>query len=189
MLGKDAFCPKSGAPLSEERHYDESGHPRRAVEADGDGPTATAGELTNGARRSTTRALLRHFRRCHERHHEADPTLYRTASTSLCRLKRTATGRQAWDVHVWYALRHHLRRQGHDVEWMGAHAGLRCPGCHGRLRFERRGAVVTASCGSNCDGTGTDRLPEIRSAIARLVAAAFDADDPPTTDDVLQFDA
>jgi hypothetical protein len=202
MLGKDAFCPKSGAPLSEERHYDESGRPRRAVEPgaiDGDrseragvddaDDAVPVGELTNGARRSSTRALIRHFRRCHQRHREAAPTLYRTVSTAVTRLKRAASGRQAWDVHVWYALQERLRRQGHDVEWMGGHASVSCPRCHGRLRFERPGTEVRAYCGSNCGGTGVDRLPEIRSVVANLLAAAFGADEAPDPESVLQFDA
>lgn len=201
MIGNDAFCPESGAPLSEERHYDESGRPLRAVvddpgdagangESTGDGSTdgeSTEGELTVGARRSSTRALLTYFRRCHEAHDEPSPSLYRTASTALTRLKRIATGRQAWDVHVWYALQYRLRRRGYDVDWMDAHAGLRCPGCHGDLQFERRGADLAAYCGANCGGTAADRLPEIRSAIAGLADAAFD-DATPTDDDVLRFD-
>jgi hypothetical protein len=190
MLGHDAFCPESGAPLSEERHYDESGRPLRAVvddPSDGPGGPTNEGELTAGSRRSSTRALTRYFRRCHRRHCDPDPALYRVASAAIVRLKRTATGRGAWDVHVWYALYHHLDRRGFDVGWMAVHAGLRCPDCHGRLRFEDPGEVA-AFCGTGCDGTDRDRLPEIRGIVARLATAALDADDPLDPDDVLRFD-
>jgi hypothetical protein len=193
MIGNDAFCPESGAPLSEERHYDESGRPLRAVVDDdvaggGRGETVTAGELTAGARRSSREALLAHFRRCHRRHcREADPALDRAASGCLRRLKRVATGTRGWDVHVWYALQYRLRARGFDVEWMDAHAGLRCPGCHGDLRFEQHGEVVAAYCGTNCDGTRSDRLPDLRSTVTDLVGAAFDDADPDPTE-VFRFD-
>jgi hypothetical protein len=193
MLGKDAFCPESGAPLSEERHYDESGRPLRAVVDDeaGGGERAgatTEGELTTGARRSSREALLAHFRRCHRRHRgETDPELHLAASTGLRRLKRVATGSRGWDVHVWYALQYRLRTREFEVAWMDAHAGLRCPDCHGDLQFQRHGEVVAAYCGANCDGTHRDRLPDLRSTVTDLVGAAFDDADPDPAE-VFRFD-
>lgn len=188
MIGHDAFCPESGAPLSDERHYDEFGRATRAVVGSDDEPEPTDGVLTAGARRSSRRALIRYVRRCHRRHETPDPDLYRAASAALSRLKRAADGRAAWDVHVWYALRVRLRRRGFDASWMDAHAGLRCPDCHGRLRFEERADRVAGYCGANCDGSGADRLPTVRSTVADLVGAAFDAPAPDPTD-LLRLDS
>lgn len=184
MIGNDAFCPKSGAPLSEEQHYDDAGTPRRAVVDDGRTTEAPVGELTNGSHRSSTAALAAYFRRCHRRREPADDALYREAAVELRRLDRAASGRQAWDVNVWFALKHRLERAGHDVAWMGACATPRCPRCHGRLRYDRVGDDVVARCGTRCGDDGRDRLPEIRDTVATLYAAAFD--DRPT-DDLLRF--
>lgn len=189
MIGSDAFCPKTGAPLSERRHYDATGQPYRAVTSDERAiATPTEGELTNGAVRSSSSALLRYFRRCHRRHHDDDEALYRQASIAVRRLKNAATGRQEWDVHVWYALERRLARTGHENWWMHSHAEPRCPRCHGRLSYTKRVDGVGARCGTNCDGRQVDRLTTVRATVADLYAQAFPDDgDGVSTEDVLQF--
>lgn len=189
MIGSDAFCPKTGAPLSDQRHYDGRGRSYRSVVGDGLGVTTpTEGELTNGAVRSAAPALTRYFIRCQRRYGEPDAALYRRASLAIRQLKRAASGREESDVHVWYALRHRLRRFGYPTEWMHSHIELRCPGCHGRLKYVDHGAGVTARCGTNCDGHHADRLEEIRAVVLALYAAAFPDDEGElSTDDVLRF--
>ncbi|WP_436928785.1 hypothetical protein [Halosimplex halobium] len=187
MIGTDPFCPESGAPLSRDRHYDETGRGKRAVTTtDRSAAAGTAGELTNGAVRSARTALLTYFERCHRRHADADEELYRRAAVALRRLKSGASGRQEWDVHVWFALKHRLASTSHGVEWMNDHATLRCPECAGRLRYRRTPGCVVATCGVNCDGADGDALAAIRETVASLYATAFD-DDPPDTGEILQF--
>lgn len=186
MIGEHAFCQTSGAPLSEETSYDEDGTARRHV-VQGDEDPDTAGELTNGGLRSSRRALVAYFRRAHRKHHDYDEELYRRAALALRRLKRAASGAQAADRHVWFALKCRLDRTGHDVAWMDDHVALRCPNCHGRLRFGADpDGTVRAACGTDCDGTSEDRLERTREAIASLYGAAFE-DSPPAVDDLLQF--
>ncbi len=188
MIGNDSFCPKSGAPLSEKQHYDEGGRPRRAVRLEGpSGDVAMDGELTNGAVRSARTALFNHFKRCHQQHDDADDDLYQRASLALCRLKRTATGTQEWDVYVWYVLEKRLRRIGFETEWMHTHATLRCPYCHGRLGYREVADGVVARCGTNCTDDSADRLGEIRRLLADLYATAFPNDEPSEADAFLQF--
>lgn len=195
MIGNDAFCPETGAPLSRERHYDDRGAPQRAVLAReesaaestaGDSAEGRAGELTNGATRSSKAALFNYFRRCHERHADTDDALYRKAALGLGRLKRAADGRDGEDVYVWYALGRRLDAAGFAVEWMHTHAEPRCPECHGRLAYESGGGDVRARCGTNCTGDHADQLHEIRTIVAELYARAFDeAADP---DEFLRFE-
>ncbi|WP_049903413.1 hypothetical protein [Halococcus agarilyticus] len=185
MIGEDAFCPKTGAPLTEEQQYDDAGRPRRVVTADEESLAAdAAGELTTGAVRSSKAALFNRFRRCHERHHETDDALYRKAALALARLKRTAEDTESWDVHVWYALRKRLAAAGHDVEWMHAHVEPRCPHCHSRLRYEAYADTVTARCVAGCGGR-PDQLTAIRETIAALYTRAFDTSIDP--DEFVQF--
>ena len=174
MIGPDAFCPESGAPLSEANHYDETGRAWRAVSPDDHSPPdAPDGLLTAGAVRSSRTALWTHFRRCAGRHDAPDDCL-RTAALALRRLKRAASGRTAWDVHVWYALQHRLSVAGYDAAWMGSHAELRCPDCHGRLRYATVGGRLVARCGTRCGDDPSDRLPALRETVATLYGAAFD---------------
>ncbi|MFC7142005.1 hypothetical protein ACFQMA_19485 [Halosimplex aquaticum] len=189
MIGIDSFCPKSGAALTRDRHYDERGRSKRAVTAtDGSSATGTVGELTNGAVRSAQTALLAYFRRCHARHAEPADDLYRRASLALRRLKSSADGRQEWDVHVWLALNRRLDATGYDVDWMHCHTAIRCPGCHGRLRFRTTDSgTVVARCGVDCDGQTGDALVEIRETLASLYADAFDGEDCPGPEEFLQF--
>lgn len=189
MIGSDAFCPKTGAPLSEQRHYDGRGRSARAVVGDDpDVSISTDGELTNGAVRSAAAALARYFRRCHRRHAEPDEALYRHASLAIRQLKRTTSGREEADVHVWYALGHRLDRLGYPTEWMHSHVEPRCPSCHGQLKYTPLVSSVTARCATNCDGCHTDRLEEIREVVVELYAATYPDDEHGiSTTDVLRF--
>ncbi|WP_435077469.1 hypothetical protein [Halococcus sp. AFM35] len=175
MIEEDAFCPKTGAPLSEQTEYDGQGYPRHvALPDEFIAESEPLGELTNGAVTSSKAALFNHFRRCHQRHTEANDRLYRKAALELRRLKRAAEGRANWDVHVWYALQRRLDGKGFDVEWMHAHAELRCPHCHGRLKYELYdNGDVYALCGTNCTGDKADQLETIRETIAALYSRSF----------------
>jgi hypothetical protein len=186
MIGEDAFCPKTGASLSDEQHYDDEGHPQRVVTADADSlASQSAGEFTTGAVRSSKSALFNRFRDCHQRHRPANDALYRKAALALSRLKRAADGTESWDTHVWYALRRRLAMDGFEVEWMHAHAEPRCPHCHGHLRYEQYDTGdVLAQCATGC-GHETDHLPAIRETIAQLYSRAFD--EPADASEFLQF--
>ncbi len=188
MIGKDAFCPKTGASLSRETHYDEDGQPRRVVQADDAAlGTGTVGELTNGAVRSSRTALLSYFQRCHGRHAAGDDDLYRSASLALKRLKASADGRQEWDVHVWYALKRRLDRTGYDVEWMDGYAELWCPRCHSKLQYgSGSDDVLRAWCGIECTDRPVERLTELREIMATLYRTAFDEATLPASEDFLQ---
>lgn len=173
MKGSYAFCPKTGVPLSEEKHYDHGGGYQRVPEAGATDATPAA-ELTNGSRRSSTVALCVYFRRTHQRHDAPDDALYREAALALRRLKRTATETQAWDVYVWFTLAERLSRTGHDVAWMHDHAEWRCPGCYGPLRYDAVGDGVAARCVQACDGDRGDRLASLHATVAALYRATFD---------------
>ena len=179
MIGEYAFCPKTGAPLSREKHYDETGQPQRAPIPDEHvEQTVVEAELTNGAVRSSVQALNNHFRRCHQRHHERDSDLYRNVALALKRLKRAATGIEGRDVYVWYALYEHLSRRGYAIEWMHAHVEPRCPVCHGPLTYGRRGVDgIVARCATNCTDDGADRMIDIRNTVTTLYRRTFSADD------------
>ena len=186
MIDEHAFCPRSGAPLSDEKHYDERGHARRAPEELNDEPTIQ--ELTNGERRSSRRALLVHFRRCHGRHADPDSTLYRTASLALYRLKRTAHGTVDRDVYVWYALAERLAREGFDAGWMHAHVEPRCPRCHGKLKYGRTpDGGLRARCGARCSDGRSDALREVRETVADLYTRAFEPGAPIEVNDLVTF--
>lgn len=187
MKGEYAFCPKTGAELSETRHYDDDGRPRRAALS---GEHAlrpeTEGELTDGALRSSATALLNYYRRCQDRHCDPDENRVAAAALALRRLKRTASGVEEWDVHVWYALSLRLSDRGHETAWMDAHTEPRCLACGSRLAYEEcEPGVVRGRCPTNCTGDGGDRLPRIRRTIADLYRRAFGEEIE--TEDVLQF--
>lgn len=187
MIGTDAFCPKSGASLTDERHYDARGRGLRAVSGDETARAAgTTGELTGGAVRSSRSALVAYFRRCHTRHEAVDADLYGTASLLVYRLLR-ARETQPPDVVVWYALERRLDALGNDVGWMHAHASLRCPACHGRLRYVRVGDALTARCGVRCSPEGERALETIRTDVASLYDEAFPDADPLDADAVLRL--
>lgn len=189
MRGINAFCPKTGASLSDQQHYDSQGRSYRSVIGDEVNIEPSAeGELTNGAIRSSTTALVRYFRCCHRHHDEPDGALYRRASLAIQQLKRTASGREGADVHIWYALYHRLDRLGCATEWMHSHAELRCPRCHGQLKYTTLGSGMSARCGTNCNGRYTDCLVEIREIVVALYTKTFPDDESGiSTNDVLQF--
>lgn len=183
MIGEHAFCPTSGASLSRDVHYDERGRPERVPQSDDLAPNASLeAPLTTGNRRSSRRALATHFRRCHRRHDEPNNELYCRGALALARLKRTATGRQEYDVIVWYALGERLARDGFDVNWMAAHAEPRCPECHGRLTYVPGVDGLLGRCGGSCRGTREDRLDTIRETVRSLFARTFPDDPTPDTD-------
>lgn len=183
MIGEHAFCPTSGASLSREVHYDERGRPERVPQSDDLSPNAALeAPLTTGKRRSSRRALLTYFRRCHRRHADANDDLYRRAALALDRLKRTATGRQERDVIVWCALADRLAREGFDVDWMGAHVEPRCPECSGRLTYAEGPDGPIARCGGSCCERRADRLAAIRERVRSLLAQTYPDDPAPETD-------
>jgi hypothetical protein len=188
MIGEDAFCPKTGAPLSEENHYDEQGNSQRATVPDECSPEShLPGELTNGARQSAKAALFNRFRRCHQRHREVNNALYRKAALGLHRLKRAADGQHGWDIYVWYALHQWLERMGFNVEWMHTHVEPRCPDCHGQLNYTLYdNGKVSAQCATNCTADKADKLPAIRKIVASLYSQAFDESIDPK--ELLRFD-
>lgn len=186
MIGNDSFCPRTGAKLSEDNHYDENGHQRVAL-ADAFGIDGEEeGKLTTGAIRSSKAALFNQFRRCHQKHTSENKNLYRKTAVALSRLKRAATGSQHEDLYVWYALQHRLDTRGFHVEWMHTHATLRCPHCHSRLKYMNpENGVVTGYCISQCTGSTENELPQLRTTIANLYTTAFD--DAVAAEQILQF--
>ncbi|RBI58350.1 hypothetical protein DMJ13_27065 [halophilic archaeon] len=186
MIGDDAFCPQTGAKLSDETHYDENSQQRIAL-ADAFGIEGEEeGKLTTGAIRSSKAALFNHFRRCHQRHTSENNKLYRKTALALSRLKRAATGAQYEDLYIWYALQHRLSILDYAVDWMHTHASLRCPHCHSRLKYSQLDTgTVAGYCISDCTGTTKDQLPHLRTTIADLYTSAFD--ETVTTDQILQF--
>ncbi len=175
MKGQYAFCPKSGAPLSDDVHYDELGRSSRHVVSTDSPPTmGTEGEMTNGSLRSSKIALFSYFRRCYERRYVTNRKLYSRSTIALGRLKRTASGREEWDMYVWYALAERLARLGFDAEWMNAYIDPRCPQCGGRLKYEQLVCdEIIGICGTNCTDDRSDRLEEIRETVADLYNRAF----------------
>jgi hypothetical protein len=176
MIGTTAFCPKTGAQLSEERYYDAQGRALRvpvedAFVADSD----LIGELTTGAVQSSQRALLVHFRRVHQFYRPENAELYRNIALWLRQLKQAATGAQTPDMIVWLALSARIRQEGYDAEWMLGHIALRCPRCHGRLKYDQLGPnKIYAQCGTNCTDDNADRLSEIKDFAADLHAQVFE---------------
>ncbi|WP_276253954.1 hypothetical protein [Halomontanus rarus] len=202
MIGEHAFCPTSGASLSQEIHYDEHGRSERAPRSDELTPTdALETPLTTGERRSSKRALSTYFQRCHRRHAESPrdelvdgderavdetatedeidsededrPDLYRHATLALTRLKRAATGRQERDVIVWYALRERLARDGFDVAWMTAHVEPRCPDCGSQLVYVSGPNRPIGRCPTSCTGDRHDRLRAIRTTVTALFERTY----------------
>ncbi|EMA41201.1 hypothetical protein [Halococcus hamelinensis] len=176
MIGDLAFCPKTGARLSEKRYYRAEGPPLRIPVDDEYVPAdAIDGELTAGAVCSSRRALLTHFRRTHQYDHRPNDELYRTVALRLRDLKRAANGPQSSDMVVWLALHDHLDAAGIDVDWMLGHVELRCPRCHGRLKYHQIDTgTVHAECATNCTDDNADRLAEVERLASELVRDALD---------------
>lgn len=183
MIGEHAFCPSSGASLSREVHYDERGRPERAPQSDDLTPNASLeAPLTMGRRRSSRRALVTYFRRCHRRHAEPDDDLYCRAALVLTRLKRAATDRQERDIVIWYAVGERLAHKGFDVAWMASHVEPRCLECDGRLTYDAGPDGPIGRCGGSCGDTRVDRLETIRETVCSLLAQTFPDDSTPDTD-------
>lgn len=179
MIGDTAFCPRTGAQLADERHYDEHGRALRVPTED----EFVAGEdldgaLTTGAVRSSRQALLTQFRRTHQRHRCADPDRYRQVALWLRRLKGHASGSEESDTIVWLALGARLCEAG-DAGWMLEHVELRCPRCHGRLDYEQpRPDALVGVCATDCTGDRRNRLAEIERLATDLCERTFDVADP-----------
>lgn len=179
MRDEHAFCPKSGAPLSERPHYDGRGRPWHVPEPErpdaplGAGERIESAELTNGEFRSSRLALTTYFRRCQRRHGGSDDRLCREAGSALRRLKRATTRETEWDLVVWYALGERLTRDGHDVAWMHAHTKPRCLDCGGRLKYHAVAERIVAVCATNCSGDRRDQLAALRSRVATLYTDAY----------------
>lgn len=183
MIGEHAFCPTNGAELSREDHYDERGRPERVPQSDDLSPDAALeAPLTTGKRRSSKRALATYFQRCHQRHTEPDDDLYRRALLIITRLKRTAMGREARDVIIWYALSERLAREGVDIDWMASHVEPRCPECGGRLKYVSGPNGPIGRCGTSCIDAPTDQLYVIRTTVCSLLDRTFATDTPSDTD-------
>ena len=177
MRGDFAFCPKTGARLSEERYYRADGPPLRVPVADEYVPAeAIDGELTAGAVCSSHRALLTHFRRTHGFYRSPDDDLYRTVALRLRELKRAASGLHASDMVVWLALYDHLNESGVDADWMLGHVEFRCPHCHGRLKYRQsEPETIHAECATDCTDDHAERLAEIERLATELARNVFGA--------------
>jgi hypothetical protein len=175
MIGTTAFCPKTGAQLSEQRYYDEHGRALCVPVSDElVDETELDGELTTGAIRSSQRALLVHFRRTHQFYRPENADLYRNVALWLRRLKQAASGLQTTDMIVWLALSARLREEKYDAAWMVGHVPLRCPRCHGHLTYDQLSSdSLYAECATNCTDDHADRLSEIEDLAAGLYAQAF----------------
>ncbi|WP_267643834.1 hypothetical protein [Haloarchaeobius amylolyticus] len=187
MKGNHAFCPKTGASLSNTTHYDERGRGFHTPVPDRFAEEPDTGDLTLGARCSSTTALLTHFRRCHDREKDATPggDLQSRAALALRRLKRASDGVNAWDMVVWLTLVERLDRCGHEVGWMRGHVELRCPDCYGHLQYRTlAGGTPIARCGTHCTEAPRDRLHQIRTLVADLYRRTFDPDTDLSADDV-----
>lgn len=177
MKGKHAFCPTSGASLTDERYYADTNIPFRApVEDSIDDSWTLLGELTTGELVSSCTALISYFRRCQQKA-SADyyVDLYGKSAVDIRRLKSETN---AWDVWIWYALAEHLDRRGFDASWMPHFAEPRCPRCSSRLRYEPSATgYPNMICGASCGNeTASDRTVEIYERIKDVYNATFTDD-------------
>lgn len=165
MKGQHKFAPRSGAALDREPEYPGTIPLREALDG--------SGELSNGTLVSESgEAIVRYFRRCHQRHHDEAPDCYAAAALAVKRLR----AEDPWDVWVWYALAERLHRKGYDVAWMFAHAEPRCPRCSSRLQFDDAAAGYPyAKCGASCSPQ-PDRTIEIHERVEAVYETAFDED-------------
>lgn len=176
MIGTTAFCPKTGAQLSEQRYYDDYGRALRVPVSDKFvDETELDGELIAGAIQSSQRALLVHFRRTHQFYRPENADLYRNVALWLRRLKQAASGPQTPDMIIWLALSARMREEKYDTAWMVGHVPLRCPRCHGHLAYDQVGSdSLYAECATNCTDDHADRLSEIEDLATGLCTQAFD---------------
>lgn len=146
-------------------------------------PGVVPGPGRTGTVCSSRRALLAYFRRTHQCHREPDDALYRTVALRLRELKRAASGPGSSDMVVWFALYDRLRDEGVDADWLLGHVELRCPRCHGRLKYHQVDAeTIHAECATNCTDDHAERLGEIERLAADLVHEAFGPEGPRGTD-------
>lgn len=58
---------------------------------------------------------------------------------------------------------------------MLGHVSLRCPRCHGRLKYEQLGSeTIYARCGTNCTDDHADRLCELEELTTSLYTQTFE---------------
>ena len=165
MKGVHRFSPSSGVELSHDQHYPGTIPLREALDG--------SGELSNGKLVSETpTALVRYFKRMHQRRHAYDdPELYQAVALAVKRLRK----HDPWDCWLWYALAEHLHRAGHDVKWMLDHAEARCPRCSSQLKHEPSASgYARAICASSCGADSKDRTIEIVDRILDLYAETFE---------------
>lgn len=179
MKGEHAFCPESGAQLSDQQHW--VGGPSGRVPLRAADPESVPGpaleELTNGELVSRTEALIAHFRgHCPD---GAPDELVAKAALDLRRLKSQT---DAWDCWVWLALAERLDRRGFEVDWMLGCAEPRCPRpqCSSRIQFGASVVGVPAmDCASRCGAdSSSDRTGEIHDRIKAVYQLAFGDEAP-----------
>ena len=166
VKGPDAFCPKSGAPLSDDRHPDERRRPHREPESD------ECAELSTGAVRSSTDALIAFFRRSHrDSSRDLDRPLLRKAARHLRTLKSESDARDEW---IWYALCEKLHREDFEVAWMRYHVHLVCPYCGSEPKWEPAPCGdLLPKCAVNCTDSSEYVLHEARERIRTAYNAAW----------------
>lgn len=174
MKGTYAFDPVSGADLSEETHYIDSGIKLRApIDESVDDSWTCDGALTSGELVSSCSALIAYFRRCRDRVRAPESI----DSKAALAIRRCKAGSDAWDEWVWYATAERLARRGVDAVWMLAFCDPRCPRCSSRVRIEPAVGYPRIDCGANCGADSSDRSIEIYDRILDVYNAGFAGDD------------
>jgi hypothetical protein len=181
MRGPQAFCPSTGAPLSDERErpqlYRPGASPVRAPKPDdfGEAPTTP---LSRGANYSSTAALKRYFRRSYATHAPTDDgTVVRQAAAAIERLKEPET--DVHDDHLWFALAERLHRKydysAAALSWMWACVDLGCPHCYGVVTEEWRASEgeIQRKCAINCTDDNRYVDGEIRESIEEAYNKSF----------------
>ena len=182
MRGNHAFCPSSGALLSDERErpqeYRPSASPVRAPEPDEINQHLIE-PYSRGANHSSASALVGYFRRMRRRYApETSPTIARQAALAIQRLKEPET--DVHDDYLWFALAERLHRaedySRDELDWLWHCVELSCPHCFGPITDE---PVVTAphgtksKCAINCTDDNRHVDGEIRSRILKAYNRAF----------------
>lgn len=169
MKGSHAFSPRTGSPLSSEKH-----HPGPVYEAPKREAEDGSGELTLGETHSSQLALLEYFHRAYSKSHYGQPPpddVKLLAGRALYELKRHAGGyRDEW---IWLALTEYLARNGIWSTWMHNHVDLPCPRCGSLCRWKPTiVGLDKVSCGANC---GAEKHSERSIEIVDKVFAAYQA--------------
>lgn len=185
MRGEHAFCPRTGVPLSDDRHYPVPEEPQRGWRSPSRGvPSDPAfwavnnrGELTNGERQSKVQGLLHYFRRSHaEAVADPDDALDRRAAVLIRSLKGA---RDDWDIFVWAALMERLTRAGHRVAWMHNYWVPVCPDCGSVLKYVEHAptgwqALCAVRCQTPPGKESDDRWPEVVARTRAIYNAAVE---------------